>query len=146
MRVELNRIDDAYNFEAVNEEGKSILLDAGPGIGGKGNGVRPMQTLLMAMGACSGIDVVSILKKQKQHIDGFRMIIDGEREAGKEPSLWKDIHVGFRLSGPMDAAKVSRAVKLSITKYCSVAKTLETRATITYDIQLNDQTIPNEHE
>jgi len=80
--------------------------------------------LLMGLGGCSGIDIVSILKKQKQQVDGFRIHIDGERQAGKDPSLWKEIHLVFELKGPIDKEKAQRACALSVEKYCSVAATL----------------------
>lgn len=96
-----------------------------------------MEMLLMAIGGCSGIDVVSILKKQKQEIKNFSIEVDGEREAGKEPSLYKHIEVVFLLEGDMDPSKAKRAVELSMDKYCSVAKTLEKTAEINYSVKLN---------
>ena len=83
-----------------------------------------MQMLLMALGGCSGIDIVSILKKQRQPIEGFRMHIEGEREKGKEPSLWTNVKVVFELRGKIDPEKARKACELSVEKYCSVAKTL----------------------
>ena len=83
-----------------------------------------MQMLLMGLGACSGIDIISILKKQRQPIEGFHMTIEGEREKGKEPSLWESIHVVFHLKGNIDLNKAKKACALSIEKYCSVAATL----------------------
>jgi putative redox protein len=68
--------------------------------------------------------VISILKKQRQDIVDYKMTISGEREKGKEPSLWQTIHVKFQLYGDIDPDKASRAVDLSINKYCSVAATL----------------------
>jgi putative redox protein len=116
-------------------------MDASPTIGGENLGVRPMEMLLCALGGCSGIDVISILKKQKQEPSDFSIKIDGEREQGKEPALWKNIHAEFSFAGNLDAQKLIRAVELSLEKYCSVAKTLEQSATITYTIILNDKKI-----
>jgi putative redox protein len=100
-------------------------MDSSVENGGKGNGVRPMQMLLMGLGGCSAIDVAMILKKQRQELTGFRMEIDGEREKGKEPSIWEKVHLIFHLAGPnLDPDKAVRAVELSMTKYCSVAETL----------------------
>jgi putative redox protein len=142
MKVTLQRIDDAFNFEAKNEAGKTVIFDAGPKTGGKGNGVSPMQTLIMAAGGCSAIDVILILKKQKQEITDFRIEIDGEREPDKEPSLWKDVHLKFILDGQIDAEKAKRAVQLSMDKYCSVVKTLEgAGAKITWDVILNGNSV-----
>ena len=84
MKISLKRIDDAFNFEAQNEDGRTVLIDAAEKIGGRNHGVRPTQMLLMALGGCSAIDIASILKKQKQQIDDFQIEVDGERENIKE--------------------------------------------------------------
>lgn len=85
--------------------------------------------LLMGLAGCSAIDVISILKKQRQEVRDYKMVVDGEREPGKEPSLWKTINVEFHIYGDVDEDKAKRAVELSIDKYCSVAATLKTSGT-----------------
>lgn len=138
MKVQLQRLDDAFQFEAKNEHGNSIIFDIAPEMGGKGKGVRPMQSLLMALGGCSAVDIIMILKKQKQEITDFRIEIDGEREKGKEPSLWQEVHAIFHLDGTIDPEKAKRAVALSMEKYCSVAATLEkAEAKITWEVRVN---------
>ena len=124
ITVELERVVGEYGFRATDASGNTIRTDSSVENGGLGSGVRPMQTLLMAMGSCSGIDIVSILKKQRQSIEAFKMKISGVREADKEPSLWKQIDVTFYLTGNIDKEKAERACALSIDKYCSVAETL----------------------
>lgn len=138
MRIELKQLDDAFHFEAVSETGNIALMDAGENIGGSNKGVRPMQMLLMGLGGCSAIDIVMILKKQRQVISDFQITIDGEREEDKEPSLWKTIQIHFKLKGEIDVEKAERAVQLSMDKYCSVSKTLEIAgASITYKVSVN---------
>ncbi len=138
MRIELKQLDDAFHFEAISETGNVALMDAGENIGGSNKGVRPMQMLLMGLGGCSAIDIVMILKKQRQVISDFQITIDGEREADKEPSLWKTIQIHFKLKGEIDKEKAERAVQLSMDKYCSVSKTLEIAgASITYKVSVN---------
>jgi putative redox protein len=83
-----------------------------------------MQSLLSALAGCSSVDVISILKKQRQELTGLVIEVDGKREEGKEPSLWKEIEIIFRLEGNVESAKAKRAVDLSLEKYCSVAETL----------------------
>ena len=122
--IQLSRVHGDFGFEATDENGHSIKMDSSPESGGLNYGVRPMQTLLMGLGGCSAIDVISILKKQRQDVVDYKMTISGEREKGKEPSLWQTIHVKFQLYGDIDPDKASRAVDLSINKYCSVAATL----------------------
>ncbi len=124
IKVSLKRKNGDFGFEAVDANGHTMTTDTSPEHGGVNSGIRPMQTLLIALGACSAIDVVAILKKQKQTIEDFTMEVEGEREAGKEPSLWKTINMTFNLKGQIDKDKAQRACSLSIEKYCSVAETL----------------------
>ncbi|SIN81419.1 OsmC family protein [Chitinophaga niabensis] len=139
MKIALKRIDDGFNMEAVDEQGHKVLMDSSIENGGKNNGIRPMQMLIMGLGGCSAIDVVMILKKQRQEITDFRIEIEAEREKGKEPSLWEKAHIVFHLSGNIDADKAARAVELSVNKYCSVAETLRQGKTqLTWEVKLNE--------
>lgn len=139
MKVELKRINKACHFEARNEEGNSVQLDSSTASLGAGEGIRPMQSLLMALGGCTAIDVTLILTKQKLVIDDFRIVVDGYREEGNELALWEKIHISYYLKGNLDADKVQRATELSMAKYCSVAETLRRAgAVITHEIHLNE--------
>src|ERR1700749_265965 len=124
IRIELNRIKGDFGFEAKDASGHIARMDSSPETGGGEFGIRPMQMLLMGLGGCSGIDIVSILKKQRQTVEGFRMLIEGEREPGKEHSLWQNIHIVFELKGAIDRDRAQKACELSMDKYCSVAATL----------------------
>ena len=142
MKVTLHRLDDAFHFEAKNAEGATMYFDASPEIGGHNKGVRPMQTLIMAVGGCSAIDIIMILKKQRQEITAFDMEIDAERQKGKEPALWETAHIIYKLEGNIEPEKAKRACQLSMEKYCSVSRTLEIAgAKITWEIRLNNVTI-----
>ncbi len=136
MRIELKRKNDAFNFEASNEEGQIINMDASPDIGGENKGVRPTQLLPMALGGCSAIDITLILKKQKQEITDFQISIEAERETGQTANMFTSFHIIYKLTGNIDRGKAERAVALSMEKYCSVAKTLEKTAKITWEVQL----------
>jgi putative redox protein len=136
IRIELNRLNDAFHFEAVNENGNKVQIDASPDIGGTNQGMRPMQMLLAAMGGCSAIDLVNILKKQKQSLRDIKIIVTGEREPNAMPSLYTEVHAHFRLFGSIDNEKAEKAVSLAVEKYCSVAKTLEARARITHSFEI----------
>jgi putative redox protein len=122
--IQLQRVHGDFGIEAKDGNGHTIKMDSSPESGGQDFGVRPMQTLLMGLGGCSAIDVMSILKKQRQEVTDYKINISGEREQGKEPSLWKSVYIEFHLFGNIDADKASRAVDLSVNKYCSVAATL----------------------
>ncbi|MEX1135654.1 MAG: OsmC family protein [Balneolales bacterium] len=137
MKVTIDRINEAYHMEARNEDGNTVQIDNSPDGGGSRLGVRPMQMMLMAVGGCSAIDIIGILNKQNQKIDDLSIEVDGEREKDKVPSLFEAIEVSFFFTGDLDPAKVKRAVKLSMEKYCSVSKTLEYTAEIGYKIFVN---------
>jgi putative redox protein len=129
ITVELSRIQNDYGFEATDAYGHTVRMDTSPESGGHNFGVRPMQMLLMGLAGCSAIDVVSILKKQRQDVKDYKMIVKGEREKGREPSLWKDIFVEFHIYGNVDEDKAKRAAELSMNKYCSVSETLRRSGT-----------------
>jgi putative redox protein len=139
MRINLKRIDTDFNFEASNDDGNTISIDAAPAIGGHNKGMRPMQLLLAALGGCAAIDIILILKKQKQVIEFFDIEVDGEREAttSEGVSLFRTIEVHFILKGNIEQSKAERAVQLSMEKYCSVTKTLEPTAKITHRVTIN---------
>jgi putative redox protein len=123
-KIELSRVKGEFGFEATDENGHIVRMDSSPETGGWNFGVRPMQILLMGLGGCSAIDVIAILKKQRQEVKDYKMIINGDREKGIEPSLWKNINVEFHLYGNIDEDKAAKAVELSMDKYCSVSATL----------------------
>lgn len=127
-----------FGLTIKDATGNSMQIDIPVDQGGEGKGLRPMQTVLAALCGCSSVDIVSILKKQKQEVTGFTISVDGNREAGKEPSLWQNISLVFTLTGTIDEAKAYRAAELSVNKYCSVAETLRRAgAAITWKVIVN---------
>jgi putative redox protein len=134
MKVSVKRVDNDFHMEAVNDTGNVVLLDGNPEIGGHNLGARPMQLLLMGLGGCSSIDLISILRKQHQELDSLEVIVDGEREPGAIPAVFTKIHIEFHIGGDVDRNKAQRAAALSMEKYCSVSKMLEKTAEITYEI------------
>ena len=95
ITIELNRLNDAFHFSAENENGNSVHLDASPDIGGENKGMRPMQMLLAAMGGCSAIDVINILRKQRQDLKDLKITVKGERE--KWVNEYQSIVSAFKL-------------------------------------------------
>ncbi len=136
MKIAIKRLNDAYLMEAQNEEGATIRLDTSPAHGATEVAFRPMQLLLAGIGSCSTIDIVDILKKQRQPLQHITVSIEGEREADKVPSLFQTIHLHYKVFGNLEENKVRQAVQLSMEKYCSVAKTLEKTAQITYSFEI----------
>jgi putative redox protein len=139
LKVELKRINEPYHFEATNQTGNSIHIDASPQIGGTDKGVRPMELLLMGLAGCASIDVISILRKQRFTIEDFKVTVDGERETEKDANLFTDIVVNFFVKGDVEEEKLIRAIELSLGKYCSVSKTLEKTAKINYKYSIERQ-------
>ena len=138
VRIELSRVEGEYGFEARDAYGHTARMDTSTETGGEDFGIRPMQMLLMGLGGCSGIDIVSILKKQRQTVEGFRMTIDGDREQGKDVTLWEKVHLVFELKGQIDPDKAKKACELSMDKYCSVAATLRgAGCKITWEVRVN---------
>jgi len=136
-KIELSRVFGDYGFEANDEFGHVVKMDSSTESGGQNFGVRPMQMLLMGLAGCSAIDVIAILKKQRQEILDYKMVVNGERQAGIEPSLWKTITIEFNLMGDIDDDKAAKAVELSMNKYCSVAATLvNAGAKITWTVNI----------
>ena len=124
-------------FECSNQNGHSILIDNTSKEGA--TGVSPMETVLMAVAGCSGIDVVSILKKQRQTITDFKAEVEGERVQVDDAKPFKHIKVIFKLEGDIDPKKAQKAAELSFEKYCSVSKTLEPNVDVSYEVFVNGE-------
>ncbi len=137
VKVDVNWLAEGYHFEAGNEQGGLIRIDGNTNAGGLESGMSPMQMLLAGAAGCSAIDVISILEKQRQDLKSLTVDVTGDRvklDAGY--SEYKSIHMHFTLSGNLEEKKVARALELSITKYCSVSKSLEKTSAISYDFTI----------
>jgi putative redox protein len=101
----------------------------------------PMELLLIALGSCTGVDVISILKKKRQQVTGYRIEVSGERREDF-PRSYTRLQVKHIVTGRgVSAQAVAQAIELSDTKYCSVAATLRGSAEIvtSYEIVEEDQ-------
>jgi putative redox protein len=137
MKITLNRLNDNFHFELKNERGHIVNVDSRPEFGGDDKGASPMELVLMSVAACSAIDMISILKKQRQEITSFKAEVEGERVQVGEAKPFKNIHIVFYLEGEIKEDKAAKAAQLSFEKYCSVSKTLEPTATVHYKVVLN---------
>ena len=119
-------------FVAVSPSGHAIALDSdresnkAPG---------PMDLVIMALGACTATDVVSILQKKRQKLESLEVICSGER-AKEPPTVWIKLEILYRLRGKLDDAAVKHAIQLSEDKYCSVAAMLKKTATVTWRYEI----------
>jgi putative redox protein len=122
----------AARFVASNDAGATSVIDGPADMGGENAGLRPMETLLAALAGCSAMDVLLIMKKQREDLQRLEVEVDGER-ADAVPAVFTRIHVRFKGYGPIDLKKFQKAVDLSIEKYCSVTKMLQPTVEITAD-------------
>jgi putative redox protein len=116
--------------------GHTIVMDGPAEGGGRNLGPRPMEMLILGMGACSTYDVVSILKKSRQEITDCEIKITSQR-ADSDPKVFTDIQLHFIVSGKdLKEKQVERAIKLSAEKYCSASIMLGKTANITHDFEI----------
>lgn len=137
MNIKLAKVNDAVHFEGSSTSTSvKVHIDGSPEIGGEGLGARPMELVLMALGSCSALDLVSILKKQRQRIDDMQINVEGDRREAI-PNVFTRIHISFSLKGDIDPVKAQKAAELAVKKYCSVHDMLAAGGIdITYDIQV----------
>ncbi len=127
---------DGLQFVAAATSGHAVVMDGDVEVGGRDTGPRPMEMLLMGIGGCSGMDVISILKKKKQDVKGLEINVKGDK-AENYPKKFTDINLEFVVKGKnISEDAVKRAVELSMEKYCSVKATLEGSAKITYNYRI----------
>lgn len=120
MQARLKWVEGAA-WVAESGSGHAVVVDGSPEIGGRDLGARPMEMLLMAMGSCSAMDVIHILRKSRQNFTSVHVEVDGQR-ADTEPKVFTDIHLKFVVAGrDLKEAHVKRAVELSAEKYCSAS-------------------------
>ena len=127
------------HFEGSSSSGHMLAMDAEDESGGHNKGFRPMELLLVGFGGCSGMDVISILRKKRQNVTGLEMNVKGAR-ADSHPHVYKDIHIEFVVKGKgVEKEAVQRALNLSLEKYCSVGATLGKTARITHSYKIVEE-------
>lgn len=136
MEVKLQRVNDAVHFIAQGTSNVDIHIDGSPDIGGENAGARPMELILMGLASCGAIDIIGILKKQRQRVDRFDVTVDAER-AEEYPKVFKKINVHYIVSGNVEEEKLKRAINLSKDKYCSATHMLNKTAEINYTYEIN---------
>lgn len=126
-------------FRATAGTGATLTLDAAPTSGGAGKGPSPLELFLLGLGGCTGMDVISILRKMRQQVTSYRIGVSAE-QAGKHPKVFTRILVEHQLRGrQLSAAFVRRAVELSATQYCSAAAMLAASASIEERFRIIDE-------
>jgi putative redox protein len=127
---------DGALLVAEGGSGHTITMDGASDIGGRNLASRPMEVLLMGMGGCTAIDVVSMLKKQRQDIEGVEVSLLAER-AEDHPKVYTSVKLVYTVRGrKLNKALVERAVSLSDEKYCSATAMVKKSASVTHEIVL----------
>jgi len=132
---------DHMSFVAESGSGHSIVLDGSPEHGGRNLGIRPMESVLIGLGACSAFDVVLMLKKARQQVKDCEVTLEAQR-ADAVPAVFTRVEMVYRVEGiDLSEKQVNRAVSLSAEKYCSVSKMLEESVEITYRVEISPDSL-----
>ncbi len=137
MKTTIKWID---NMMMVGESasGHAVVMDGPEELGGKNLGIRPMEMLLLGMGGCTTIDVVSTLKKMREEVQDCYAEITAKR-IDEHPKVFTQIHIHFVIKGSgLNEKKVAKAVSLSADKYCSASIMLGKTAVITHDFEVHE--------
>jgi putative redox protein len=127
---------EGFQFVGESGSGHAIVMDASPEAGKVMTGMTPMEMLLVGIGGCSGMDVVSVLKKKRQEVVDIAVNVSGEK-AESYPQKYTSIQLEFIITGKnISDDAVKKAVDLSMEKYCSVKATLEGSAKIVYSYKI----------
>lgn len=129
---------DGALFVAEGGSGHTLTMDGAPDVGGRDLASRPMEVVLMGMGGCTAIDVVAMLKKQRQDIEGVEVSLVAER-ADLPPKIFTSVKVVYTVRGrKLNRALIERAVSLSEDKYCSATAMIRKSASVSHEIVLQE--------
>src|ERR1051326_1746002 len=132
------QLQNAMTFRASTASGHELVMDASPDVGGTESGVRPMELLMAGLGGCTGMDVISILRKMRQDVTSYDVRVSGE-QAPEHPKVFTSIQVEHVVRGrALKEDMVRRAVELSATRYCPAAAMLGQAAHIDFTYRLID--------
>lgn len=128
---------EGMRFSAMGEDSVEVSIDSDSAHGGSGVGLRPMELLLVSLGSCTGMDVLSILRKKRQHVTGYRIEVAGTR-APDPPHVFTSITLRHIVRGSdIDDRAVQRAIELSETKYCPAYAMLAESAPISTSYEVH---------
>lgn len=121
----------------VELDGHHFIIDADEKFGGKDKGPRPKALLLSGLAGCTGMDVVSLLKKMRMDWASFNLEVEGQL-TDEHPMVYRDIKIKYIFTGDsLDQKKIEKAVNLSQDRYCGVSAMLGKTAKIQHEIVLN---------
>ncbi len=123
---------DGMQFVGQGESGHALLMDSDPNVGGEDTALRPVETMLCALGGCTGMDVISILRKMHTVPTSFRIEIEDER-APEYPKVITRLHIVYRFKGDVPRANAEKAIKLSMERYCPITNTINKVTQVTWE-------------
>ena len=127
---------DGALFVAEAGSGHTITMDGSSDVGGRNLASRPMEVVLMGMGGCTAIDVVSMLRKQRQDIEAIEVSLEAER-AEDHPKVFTRVKLVYTVGGrKLNRGLIERAVSLSDEKYCSATAMVRKSAEISHEVVL----------
>ena len=128
--------EGGFKFVATDEYGHSVIVDAPESDGESFDGLKPGEMLLTSLATCSGIDVVTILRKERQELSGLSIRIKGVQEPDP-PWRWREMELEYTVRGRnLDPGRVERAIHLTETKYCSIGATLSASVDISSNYRI----------
>jgi len=132
VRLELETVEGEGLRFAGHSGDFTVTLDSGPGAVAP----NPVRMLMLALGSCTGMDVISILRKKRQAVTGYEIVVTGQRRA-EHPRYFLTLELTHRLRGrDLSRAAAEEAVRLSATKYCTVSAQISGTATITNRVEI----------
>jgi putative redox protein len=127
---------NGLQFVGEASSGHAIVMDGDTGVGGHNTGLRPMELLLVSLGGCTGMDVISIMKKKQQDMTGFEININGQK-AENHPKKFTDITIEYIVKGRgISEEALKKSIDLSMNKYCSIKAALEGTAKISFSYSI----------
>ena len=125
-------------FESDNPSGETLFMDA-PDEGIENKGLRPKALMLSSLAGCSGLDVLSLLKKMRAEVDDFKMVVHGELTE-EHPRYYHKVVIAYHFYGnDLQEDKINKAVKLSVDQYCGVMEMFRQFAKVTTEVYLHKQ-------
>jgi putative redox protein len=143
MTARANLIEE-MRFRAEAGSGYTLTLDAAEQSGGTGAGFVPMELLLVGLAGCTGMDVISILRKMRQDVTSYQVRVSGER-ASEHPMVFTDITVEHLVTGHgLSIEAVQRAIELSETRYCGAGAMLGKTARLRHTFEVREAAVRSE--
>lgn len=120
----------------VDIDGHKLVMDALPESGGEDKGFRPKKLMMAALAGCTGMDVVSLLKKMRVNVEAFSVEIEGSLTE-EHPKHYDKMHIIYKFKGGnLDLEKITKAIEMSQDKYCGVSASYKKAMEVTYEIKI----------